>query len=61
MANTSEIDQASATEMVRFKCPPDLKKTIGHWAVDDDTSEQAILLRLLTDAVEREEGRRRGK
>ena len=59
MANTSEIDTPANTEMLRFRCPPELKKAIGHWAVDDDTTEQAILLRLLTEAVAREEKKRR--
>ena len=59
MANTTETDQSTPTEMVRFRCSPELKKTIGHWAVDDDSSEQAILLRLLTEAIEREEKRRK--
>ncbi len=59
MANTSETTGAALTEMLRFRCPPELKKAIGHFAVDDGTTEQSILLRLLSAAVEKEEQRRR--
>ena len=59
MANTTKIEPATLTEMLRFRCPPELKKAIGYFAVDDGTTEQAILLRLLTDAVEKEERRRK--
>lgn len=60
MANTSEIETGNPlTEMLRFRCPPEMKKTIGYWAVDDNSSEQAILLRLLSDAIDREEKRRK--
>ncbi len=58
MANT-EVDNDTLTDWVRFRCPEDLKKAIAHLAVDDGVTEGAICIRLLSDAVNREEKRRK--
>lgn len=58
MAN-AEVENETPTDWVRFRCPEDLKKAIAHMAVDDGVPEGTICIRLLTEAVEREEKRRK--
>lgn len=48
-----------ADTMLRFRCTSKLTKSVRYLAADDGTTEQAVLLRLLGDAVEREERKRK--
>jgi len=58
MQNEQETENTAYTEWLRFRCPVELKKAIGHLAVDEG-SEQAVCNRLLAEAVEREEKRKK--
>lgn len=59
MANTQAEEEL--TDKLAFRCTPEIGKAIRHFAVDDGVSLQDVCNRLLSEAVEREEKRRKAK
>jgi len=57
--NNVEANASALTDKLAFRCTGEMAKTIRHFAVDDGVSLQDICNRLLGEAVEIEEARRK--
>jgi predicted transcriptional regulator len=58
MPNDTKPEAVKLPAMLRFRCSSELKRAVRYLAADEEASEQAVLLRLLTEAVEREQQKR---
>jgi hypothetical protein len=59
MTQIPEVNTEALTEVVRFRCTPEVKKAVGHIAVDESASEQNTYIHLLRLGIESFERQKR--